>query len=229
MQRAGATPPESDSSAHDDPYGVRGETSSHFHIGMLGLYPLLRGFHKEMFVHAVDDDTTLSMVEMRDADEIFALVEASRMYLREWLPWVDAASSVEDSKAFARASHKQYADGDGFQCCIRYRGKIAGIIGFSRVDWLNKRVEIGYWLDEELQGRGIMTACCRVLVEFAFTEYALHRVEIRVASENQKSRAIPERLGFTCEGTLREAEWLNDHFVDIAVSSMLRRDWKRQR
>ncbi len=111
-----------------------------------------------MFVHVVDDHTTLEMVEMRDADEIFALVEVSRMYLREWLPWVDAASSVEDSKAFARASHKQYADGDGFQCCIRYRGEIAGIIGFSRVDWLNKRVEIGYWLEEELQGPEVLGA-----------------------------------------------------------------------
>ncbi len=198
-------------------------------MGRLGVYALPRGFHKQMFVHAVDKNTTLSMVEMRDADEIFALVDASRMYLREWLPWVDAATSVEDSKTFVRASHKQYADGNGFQCCIRYRGKIAGVIGFSRVDWLNKSVEIGYWLDEELQGRGIMTGCCRVLVELAFTEYALHRVEIRVATENQKSRAIPERLGFTCEGTLHEAEWLNDHFVDSAVYSMLRPGWKRQR
>lgn len=181
-----------------------------------------------MFVHTVDKNTTLAMVEMRDADELFALVEASRMYLREWLPWVDAAASVEDSKTFASTAHRQYADGDGFQCCIRYRGKIAGIIGFSRVDWLNRCVQIGYWLDEELQGRGIMTACCRVFVEFAFTQYALHRVEIRVATENQKSRAIPERLGFTCEAILHEAEWLNDHFVDSAVYSMLHDDWKRQ-
>ncbi len=165
-------------------------------MGRLGVYALPWGFHKQMFVHAVDKNTTLSMVEMRDADEIFALVDASRMYLREWLPWVDAATSVEDSKTFVRASHKQYADGNGFQCCIRYRGKIAGVIGFSRVD---------------------------------FTEYALHRVEIRVATENQKSRAIPERLGFTCEGTLHEAEWLNDHFVDSAVYSMLRPGWKQRR
>ena len=178
-----------------------------------------------MFVQTVDDHTTLVMVEMRDADEIFALVEASRMYLREWLPWVDAASSVEDTKAFVRASHKQYAEGNGFQCCIRYKGKIAGIIGFSMVDWLNKRVEIGYWLDEDLQGRGIMTRCCRVLIELAFTEYSLHRVEIRVATENEKSRSIPKRLGFTYEGTSREAEWLNDRFVDTAAYSLLRRDW----
>lgn len=180
-----------------------------------------------MFRHAVDDDTTLAMVEMRDADELFALVDASRMHLREWLPWVDANVSVEETKAFIEAALKQHARGDGFQCCIRFKGKIVGIIGFHRVDTFHKHTEIGYWLAEEYQGRGIMTACCRALVDFAFRELQLHRVEIRAATENVRSRAIPERLGFTYEGTLRESEWVNDRFVDGAVYSMLDRDWSR--
>ena len=178
-----------------------------------------------MFIHAIDENTTLAMVEMRDADEVFALVDASRMYLREWLPWVDSSVSVEDTKAFVHAAHQQYARGDGFQCCIRYKSKIVGIIGLHRVDRFHKQTEIGYWLAEEYQGRGIMTACCRALVDFAFREYKLHRVEIRAAGENEKSRAIPERLGFTHEGTLRESEWVNDRFVDGAVYAMLERDW----
>jgi len=178
-----------------------------------------------MFTHQIDENTTLAMVEMRDADEVFALVDASRMYLREWLPWVDSSVSVEDTKEFVHAAQQQYARGDGFQCCIRCKGKIVGIIGLHRVDRFHKQTEIGYWLAEEYQGRGIMTACCRALVDFAFREYKLHRVEIRAAGENEKSRSIPERLGFTHEGTLRESEWVNDRFVDGAVYSMLERDW----
>ncbi len=178
-----------------------------------------------MFIHQIDENTTLALVEMRDADELFELVDASRMYLREWLPWVDSSVSVEDTKAFVHAAAQQYARGDGFQCCIRYRHKIVGIIGFHRVDRVHKHTEIGYWLAEEYQGRGIMTACCRSFVDFAFREYKLHRVEIRVAVENQKSRAIPERLGFTHEGTLHESEWIYDHFVDGAIYAMLARDW----
>lgn len=178
-----------------------------------------------MFSYSIDENTTLAMVEMRDAEELFALVDDSRMYLREWLPWVDANVSVEETKAFVRAAQKQYARGDGFQCTIRHKQKIVGIIGFHRVDRFHKHTEVGYWLAEEYQGRGIMTACCRALVDFAFREYKLHRVEIRAATENQKSRAIPERLGFTLEGTLRESEWVNDRFVDGAVYSMLDRDW----
>ncbi len=178
-----------------------------------------------MFIHQVDESTTLAMVEMRDADELFELVDASRMYLREWLPWVDANVSVEDTKEFVRAAQQQYARGDGFQCCILYRGKIVGILGLQQVDRFHKQTQIGYWLAEEYQGRGIMTACCRALLDFAFREYKLHRVEIRAAVGNTKSSAIPERLGFTHEGTLRESEWVNDRFVDGAVYSMLQDEW----
>jgi ribosomal-protein-serine acetyltransferase len=180
-----------------------------------------------MFVHQLDEHTTLAMVEMRDAEELFALVDGSRMYLREWLPWVDANISINETVAFVEAAQRQYSRGEGFQCCIRYRGKIVGIIGIHRVDRFHKQAEIGYWLAEETQGRGIMTSCCRELVDFMFREYKLHRVEIRAAVGNTKSRAIPERLGFKHEGTLREAEWVNDHFVDGAVYSMLEQDWSR--
>lgn len=178
-----------------------------------------------MFIHQVDEITTLAMVEMRDADELFELVDNSRMYLREWLPWVDANVSVEDTKEFVNAAQQQYARGDGFQCCIRYRDKIVGILGLHQLDRVHKQTQIGYWLAEEYQGRGVMTACCRALVDFAFREYQLHRVEIRAAVENTRSTAIPERLGFTHEGTLRESEWVNDRFVDGAVYSMLEDEW----
>lgn len=179
-----------------------------------------------MYFHQVDDHTTLSTVETGDAQELFALVDASRMYLREWLPWVDANVSIGETVAFIEAAQRQESRGEGFQCCIRYRNKIVGIIGLNRLDRFHKQVEIGYWLAEEWQGRGIMTACCRTLIDFVFRDYKLHRVEIRAAADNTRSRAIPERLSFTHEGTLRESEWVNDHFVDGAVYAMLEHDWK---
>jgi ribosomal-protein-serine acetyltransferase len=69
-----------------------------------------------------------------------------------------------------------------------------------------------------------MTAACRAVVRHAFAEMHLQRVVIRCAVENRRSRAIPERLGFKLEGVEREAEWLYDHFVDLAVYSLLERE-----
>ena len=71
-----------------------------------------------------------------------------------------------------------------------------------------------------------MTKCCQTVVSDAFTHLRLHRVVIRCAVENRRSRAIPEHLGFTLEGIARESEWLYDHFLDIAVYAMLENEWK---
>ena len=96
------------------------------------------------------------------------------------------------------------------------------MIGHHEVDRPNRSTSLGYWLDASHQGKGIMTASCRAMINHAFKELDLHRVVIRCATENHRSRAIPERLGFTLEGVARQSEWLYDHFVDLAVYGMLR-------
>lgn len=70
-----------------------------------------------------------------------------------------------------------------------------------------------------------MTAAVRALVDHALGVEQLNRVEIRAAVDNARSRAIPTRLGFTHEGTLREAEWLHGHPLDHAVYAILAAQW----
>jgi ribosomal-protein-serine acetyltransferase len=114
----------------------------------------------------------------------------------------------------------------GFQCGIWFHGILAGVIGFHGIDWMNRNVEIGYWLGEKFQGQGIMTKTCHALVDYAFYNYELNRVQIRCATGNKKSNAIIERLGFIKEGTTRQAEFLYDHYVDLFVYGMTSDIWK---
>ncbi len=173
-----------------------------------------------------DPDIVLRLVEERDAPAIFDLTERNRAYLRRWLPWVDGTRSVEDTLGFVHRSLDQVRERRGFQACIEYRGTLVGVIGFVYIDELNRRGEIGYWIAEPFQGRGIMTRACRALVRFALESLGLHRVEIRADVENRRSRAIPERLGFTQEAVLREAGWMYDHPIDLVMYSLLRREWE---
>jgi len=178
-----------------------------------------------MFCHTVSDEIQLKLLELRDAEEVFALTDASRSYLQEWLPWVDATRTLDDSKAFIQSTLQQFAANNGFQAGILYKGEFAGVVGFHDINWANKSASIGYWLGEGFQGQGIMTSACRAVVNIAIQEYGLNRIEIRAAVGNRKSRAIPERLGFTQEGTCRQAEWIVDHFVDHVVYGLLKEDW----
>jgi ribosomal-protein-serine acetyltransferase len=72
-----------------------------------------------------------------------------------------------------------------------------------------------------------MTKGCQALISYAFNDLELNRIEIRCATGNRKSCAIPERLGFVKEGVVRQAEWLYDHFVDHIIYGMLASEWKK--
>jgi ribosomal-protein-serine acetyltransferase len=95
------------------------------------------------------------------------------------------------------------------------------MVGFHSVSWGNRSTSIGYWLAEDHQGRGIMTTAVRALVDHAFDEWNLHRIEIHCAPANHRSRAIPERLGFREEGTLRETELVGGRYLDSVVYGLL--------
>jgi ribosomal-protein-serine acetyltransferase len=103
---------------------------------------------------------------------------------------------------------------------------MVGGIGFHSLNWSAQKVEIGYWLAASMQGKGLMTKATVALITYAFQELMLNKVEIHCATGNMRSRAIPERLGFTQEGVIREAEWLYDHYVDLVVYGMLAREWR---
>lgn len=179
-----------------------------------------------MFRHRIDEHTELRLMVPADAAELFALTEAQRAHLRRWLPWLDSVKSSSDSAGFIQLTLRQFSERQGFNAAIVHDGAIVGVIGHHRIAWANRSTSLGYWLAASHEGRGIMTAACRVLVQHAFTEYALHRVEIRCATGNARSCAIPERLGFRREGLLREAEWLYERFVDHYVYGLLANEWK---
>lgn len=181
-----------------------------------------------MFAHKIDEDLYLKLPEVKDAARVFELTDASREYLKEWLPWLDFTTKVEDSEDFIKTGRLNYAQNKSMNTAIFFKGEIVGMAGFNALDWSNKTAKIGYWLGYEYQGHGIMTKVAKALTDYAISELHMNKVEIRVASENVKSRSIPERLGFVQEGTIRQAEWLYDHYVDHIVYGILANEWKME-
>lgn len=179
-----------------------------------------------MFIHIVDNEIYVKLIDNNDAARLFELADKSRLHLRKWLPWLDMANSVDDTLAYVKKCRESYVLNRSLETVIVYQDEAVGMAGFNFFDWSNKSASLGYWLAEEYEGKGIMTRTVQALTEFAFFQLGMNRVEIRAAEENEKSRAIPERLGFRQEGVLREAEWLYDHFVDHAVYGTLAKEWK---
>lgn len=162
----------------------------------------------------------LHPARMLDAREMFSLIDKNRTYLRRWLPFIDVTTAVADSEAYLSSVEEQAERNPVF--VIRFYGKLVGLVGFKDTDYDNLRTEIGYWLAENFQHKGIMTSCVRTLVDFAFNDMGMHRIQIRVAEGNTASRRIPLRLGFQKEGVERDGEMLEPgRFVNLETFSLI--------
>ena len=168
----------------------------------------------------------IRLLEIPHAEEMFRLIDRNRASLKRWLPWVDDTASVADSREFIRKSLEQYERHEGLVEGIFYDGRLAGIVSLPRIDWANRSAAVGYWLAEEYQGKGLMTSACRALIDHAFGELGLHRLEIKAATDNAKSQAVARRLGFVREGLERQSTWLYDHYQDMVIFSLLQPEWE---
>jgi ribosomal-protein-serine acetyltransferase len=160
-----------------------------------------------------------------DAREMWALVDAHRADLRTWLPWVDATKSLADARRYARYAEVAFERAHAFDYGVRVAGTLGGTVGTHPIDWANRSASIGYWLAPAFRGRGVMTRAVSTLVERCIEHFRLHRIEIECVVENEKSRAIAQRLDFVLEGTLAEAYYLHDRYRDIALYATTAARW----
>jgi ribosomal-protein-serine acetyltransferase len=180
-----------------------------------------------MFTLKVDKEIELQLFQIHHANELFDLIEQNRFHLRKWLPWVDEMETSLQYHSIIPMWLKQFADNQGFNLGIRYRGLLVGSIGIHQIDWRNQQTSIGYYLGEGYQGKGIMTRSVQAILNYAFFDLRLNRIEIRCGVGNLKSRAIPERLGFTQEGIVRGGENLYGRFHDLIIYGMLEKEWRK--
>jgi ribosomal-protein-serine acetyltransferase len=166
------------------------------------------------------DGYELRRFRERDAEELHALIERNRGELAKWLSWAQEPHG-RDTRAYIARVHDGEHGGRRLQRAIACRGSIVGDVGLF-IDRENATAAIGYWLDREHRGRGVMTGAVRELARHGFAELALRRIEIRTDVLNAGSRAVAERLGFQFEGVLRESYRVAaDRYSDDAVYSML--------
>jgi ribosomal-protein-serine acetyltransferase len=160
---------------------------------------------------------------LEDLDPIWDAIENDRDRIGRWMPWVDMART----KAYERewlervVANESSLEGLG----IWVEGELAGGIGLTLAPF-GIHAEIGYWNRSKFEGRGFVTRATEVLMDYAFDDLGVHRMVIRAGVENTRSRAIPERLGFTFEGIAREEGLGTDGFYDLAVFGLLDREWR---
>lgn len=155
---------------------------------------------------------TLALQEEQDASALFTLIEQEKPRLRQTLAWPDSVQQVEDTLATIRKNREDFFAGRSAVYLVRWQGEIAGVVSFNSLK--GSRGEIGYWMAERFQGRGIASHAIHLLID-AFADAAiLDTFIIKAATENQRSNALAQRLGFTFADRLPAAEKIGEKVYD---------------
>jgi RimJ/RimL family protein N-acetyltransferase len=140
-----------------------------------------------------------------DGPALRAAVEASWQQLRRVAPWARRLPTVEQEEEFCRQARRRFRAGVDLAYLIleRESGEVVGSAGLHHIDWEVPRMEIGYWVRSDREGRGYATEAARALVETALGPLRAVRVELRTFAGNDSSRRVAEKLGFRLEAILR--------------------------
>ncbi|MFG2335958.1 GNAT family N-acetyltransferase [Streptomyces yangpuensis] len=182
-----------------------------------------------MFSIDLAEGAQLFPLEARHAEEFFAHIERGREYIGQYVGFPDRSPDVDSARAFlAKYAVKAGEDGARF-FGIRLDGTLVGGVLFPNFDADGGNCEIGCWLEPAAAGRGLVTKACRVLIDYAFGERGMHRVQWQAATGNKKSLAVAERLGMTREGVMRENHLHRGVRQDTEVWSILSHEWAATR
>jgi RimJ/RimL family protein N-acetyltransferase len=163
-----------------------------------------------------------------DAPHEKEAIDASIEHLLPWMPFAaDEPQELQQKIDLLRAWRSNFDAGTDFLFGI-FNPDETRVLGGTG---LHPRIgpgglEIGYWIRKDAIGQGFATEVSAALTRVAFEVQACHRVEIHCDPRNVRSAAVPRKLGFTHEATLRERA--PDHlgrWKDSMVWSLLARDY----
>ena len=177
----------------------------------------------------VDERIVLKRLETFHTNELFKVINRNRIYLREWLPWVDNIKSPEDSLYFIQVQSALHEESKEITFEIFIDDQVTGCISTHAIDWQNNKTSLGYWIGKENSNKGVIHQCSQKMLAYLFNSLEINRVEIRCATSNYPSRRIAEKLGMKAEGITRQSEWIYDHFVDHIIYCSLSEEYRHTR
>ena len=172
------------------------------------------------------DGATLRPLEPWQAAEFLAHMDRARGTVDPWIPWASRSPDLDG----ARATLQKYADlqarDAGRLYGIWLEDTLVGGVMFVSFDTESGNAEVGCWLEPAATGRGLITKAARHLIEYAFRERGLHRIEWHCRTDNKASSAVARRLGLTHEATLRQSYPWQGVRHDAEIWAVLAPDWR---
>ena len=180
------------------------------------------------FTLPLADTLHLRLQQVYDADVQFALIEKNLSDLRQWFLFANDNHTLAKEIAYTTQMLGKYAKDEGMRLGIWQGDILLGSIALQ-IDVADNKAAIGYWLDSDAHGKGIMTRCVQAVLDYGFQQRKLHRIEISAAVDNAASRRVAQKVGMQQEAILRHQQLLNGQYVDLVLYGILAEEWEAQK
>ncbi|WP_310962525.1 GNAT family N-acetyltransferase [Nocardioides terrisoli] len=180
-----------------------------------------------MFVYDLGGGAALGPLEPWHAEQFLAAVDGDRTHIKQ-LAFAYHVRTVDESRTFLQRFADAHASDARHLAGLWHGDRLIGIVGFPEFSVAMRRCEIGVWICADFEGRGLIKRAAWHALDWAFRERGMARVQWTNLLDNERSRAVAKRLGFTLEGVLRK------NFVpvpggpshDAEVWSITADDWR---
>jgi [ribosomal protein S5]-alanine N-acetyltransferase len=178
----------------------------------------------------------LRPLEPADGDAWRDVRRRNRDWLEPWEPMPEPGSPdlLRDASAFrarcASAARQRHLDTAHPLGIFLHDGALAGEINLSGIQrGPFQSAHVGYWIDQDQAGQGLVPEALVLVLRLAFEELSLHRVEIAIVPRNQASRRVVEKLGLREEGTARHYLQIRGRWEDHVRYGITTDEWDERR
>jgi ribosomal-protein-serine acetyltransferase len=168
-------------------------------------------------------EISLRPYRIDDAPALYEAAVESVAQNHPFMPWCHPGLTLEEIRLWIATQVPAFAGRTAFQFVILSAdGRVLGGCGLNRLDEVNRRANLGYWVRASAVGRGVATTAVRQLVRWAFANTELIRLEVLVSTQNARSLRVAEKAGARREGVLRRRLMLHGTAHDAVIFSFVR-------
>ncbi len=179
-----------------------------------------------VFQYAVDEHITLELQSSFQTQELFDLVNENRAFIGQHLAWANKVDHPRDIERYMQRDLNGMARARRWAWLIRFDGQAVGRIGLFVTMPTLQECELNYFLSKAYTGKGIITKSAKIVIDFAINVLRLKHVLIGFSTENPKSGAVAERLGFQYEYTMQDGEHTQKEWRSLHFWGILAENWQ---
>lgn len=167
-------------------------------------------------IEDIDKKTEITLVKpsMKMAEEHFRLVMKNKRRLGEYLAWAKNYKSIDDSKGWIESAIDGISTNTKYEMLLMEDNKIIGCAGFNGIE--DGIGEIGYWIDENYEGKGIIREAVGQLIKMGFEKFELKIIRIQAQTKNTRSNKIPLSLGFEHSKTVMDETGVEFNIYELS-------------